>query len=154
MPSRFMARVAVRWSDQDANGHVNNARVATLLEEARLAWRADLQSISGVRLAMPTVIASLHIDFRHPVSHRIDVLIDVLLTRVGHSSYALSYVGRQDSVIVFEAQTVQVHTSTEGRTAPLPATDIAALQPLLVDVTHVGADATSASIHPSTQESQ
>ena len=26
----------LRWSDQDALGHVNNARVITLMEEARI----------------------------------------------------------------------------------------------------------------------
>ena len=33
--------VTVRWSDLDAYGHVNNAAVVTLLEEARVAalWR-------------------------------------------------------------------------------------------------------------------
>jgi acyl-CoA thioesterase FadM len=35
--SPFTTNVALRWSDMDVYGHVNNARVVTLLEEARTA---------------------------------------------------------------------------------------------------------------------
>lgn len=34
MPA-YATQVAVRWSDMDVFGHVNNARTVTLLEEAR-----------------------------------------------------------------------------------------------------------------------
>jgi acyl-CoA thioester hydrolase len=34
----FTAHVPVRWSDMDAFGHVNHARMVTLLEEARIQW--------------------------------------------------------------------------------------------------------------------
>ena len=37
MTDRFIHEVAVRWSDMDAYGHVNNARFLTLYEEARVA---------------------------------------------------------------------------------------------------------------------
>ena len=34
---RFIYDCALRWSDLDAYGHVNNARFLTLYEEARVA---------------------------------------------------------------------------------------------------------------------
>ena len=34
----FTAGVGVRWSDMDAFGHINHARMVTLMEEARIAW--------------------------------------------------------------------------------------------------------------------
>ncbi|EGD53466.1 acyl-CoA thioesterase [Gordonia neofelifaecis] len=34
----FTATVPVRWSDMDAFGHVNHARMVTLMEEARIQW--------------------------------------------------------------------------------------------------------------------
>ena len=37
-PQRYVTDVRVRYSDLDAQGHVNNARVITLLEEARVDW--------------------------------------------------------------------------------------------------------------------
>lgn len=37
-PYAFVAEVPVRWSDMDAFGHVNHARMVTLMEEARIQW--------------------------------------------------------------------------------------------------------------------
>lgn len=34
----FVAEVPVRWSDMDAFGHINHARLVTLMEEARVQW--------------------------------------------------------------------------------------------------------------------
>ncbi|ALG83429.1 acyl-CoA thioesterase [Gordonia phthalatica] len=34
----FVADVPVRWSDMDAFGHINHARMVTLMEEARIQW--------------------------------------------------------------------------------------------------------------------
>lgn len=34
----FVAEIPVRWSDMDAFGHINHARMITLMEEARVAW--------------------------------------------------------------------------------------------------------------------
>lgn len=34
----FTAHVPVRWSDMDAFGHINHARMVTLMEEARIQW--------------------------------------------------------------------------------------------------------------------
>ncbi|WP_186290569.1 acyl-CoA thioesterase [Gordonia zhaorongruii] len=34
----FVAHVPVRWSDMDAFGHINHARMVTLMEEARIEW--------------------------------------------------------------------------------------------------------------------
>ena len=34
----FVADVPVRWSDMDAFGHINHARIVTLMEEARVQW--------------------------------------------------------------------------------------------------------------------
>lgn len=34
----FVAHVPVRWSDSDPFGHINHARIVTLMEEARIQW--------------------------------------------------------------------------------------------------------------------
>ncbi|RPA12425.1 thioesterase family protein [Gordonia sp. OPL2] len=34
----FVAHVPVRWSDMDAFGHINHARMVTVMEEARIQW--------------------------------------------------------------------------------------------------------------------
>jgi acyl-CoA thioester hydrolase len=54
--TRIHVPIALRWSDLDAYGHVNNARLLTLLEEARIEvfWRG--------RGASSTPLPELHID--------------------------------------------------------------------------------------------
>jgi acyl-CoA thioesterase FadM len=34
----------VRWSDQDMLGHVNNARLITLVEECRVRWMNEIRA--------------------------------------------------------------------------------------------------------------
>ncbi|WP_166791631.1 acyl-CoA thioesterase [Cryobacterium frigoriphilum] len=113
MTEPFRARVAVRWSDQDLNGHVNNARVATLLEEARLAWRA--QALTGSdHLGSPTVVAALQLSFRRPIEFGAVVEIDVWVGRVGSRSYTLQYSGIQAGHPVLDASTVMVPLHPEN----------------------------------------
>ena len=107
MTEPFRAQVAVRWSDQDLNGHVNNARVATLLEEARLAWRAH--ALTGYdHRDSPTVVAALQLSFRRPIEFGAAVEIDVWVSRVGSKSYTLHYSGVQAGHAVLDASTVMV----------------------------------------------
>ena len=50
----------LRWSDEDALGHVNNARIVTLMEEARIRWTQP-RGDSG-RFPFGTVVASLQLE--------------------------------------------------------------------------------------------
>lgn len=111
----------MRWSDQDLNGHVNNARVATLLEEARLAWREH--ALTGYdHAASPTVVAALQLSFRRPIEFGAVVEIDVWVSRVGSKSYTLHYSGVQAGNPVLDASTVMVPVDPEhGRSRLLDA---------------------------------
>ncbi len=60
MPHRY--DVAVRWSDEDRLGHVNNSRYLTFTEDARLSWLADSPSGNSV-----IILARTDIDFARPV---------------------------------------------------------------------------------------
>ncbi|MFW0786193.1 thioesterase family protein [Gordonia sp. CPCC 206044] len=43
----FVAEVGVRWSDMDAFGHINHARMVTLMEEARIEWLRSARESGG-----------------------------------------------------------------------------------------------------------
>lgn len=69
--SRYIHHVPLRWSDMDVYGHVNNARILTLYEEARVALffvgarRKGLTSFEeGI------VIARHEVDYLRPVDYR------------------------------------------------------------------------------------
>ncbi|MGW3467282.1 acyl-CoA thioesterase [Saccharopolyspora sp. NPDC000995] len=67
----FVAKVALRWSDMDAFGHVNHARTITLLEEARaelLFTEAQRQGLLGLTEGM--VVARVVIDYHSPLLYQ------------------------------------------------------------------------------------
>lgn len=65
----FVAEVGVRWSDMDAFGHVNHARMVTLMEEARIAW---LLSAGEDHAPLITSAMIVHVDIRYQAQLRHD----------------------------------------------------------------------------------
>ncbi|GAA4897810.1 acyl-CoA thioesterase [Actinomycetospora straminea] len=64
----YVADVAVRWSDQDAYGHVNHARVVTLLEDARTGLLFDAATRAGVAaFEAGLLVAALDVAYRRPI---------------------------------------------------------------------------------------
>lgn len=98
--------VPVRWADLDAYGHVNNAAVMTLLEEARIAafWPVPEEQtdgagaapiplpVGGVGSPVQTVIASQRIEYARPLGHRRDgVVVRLWISRLGGASLSVDY---------------------------------------------------------------
>jgi acyl-CoA thioester hydrolase len=68
---RFVARVPLRWTDQDSYRHLNNASVVTLLEEARIGLFFEAAVAAGVGgFATGLLVAGLHVDYRRQVAYR------------------------------------------------------------------------------------
>jgi acyl-CoA thioester hydrolase len=64
----YVNDVAVRWSDQDAYGHVNHARVVTLLEDARTGLLFDAAARAGVAaFEAGLLVATLDVAYRRPI---------------------------------------------------------------------------------------
>lgn len=82
------SRLAVRWGDMDALGHVNNAAYFRYFEQARIEWYAalGLGALGGTGAGM--VIADAHAEFRRPV--RYPAVLDVAMG--GHSPGRSSFV--------------------------------------------------------------
>ena len=96
----------LRWSDEDALGHVNNARIVTLMEEARLRWTRP-RGKAG-RFPHGTVVASLRLDYLRPLHYQPTMLIQLCVVRIGTKSFSLRHVGLQDGQPVFDGTTVMV----------------------------------------------
>lgn len=92
MPA-FSTEVAVRWSDMDVFGHVNNARTITLIEEAR----TELLFAGGVQrtandLSRGVVVARLTVHYRRPLVYSgTPVPLRVWVTDVRAASFDLDY---------------------------------------------------------------
>lgn len=106
-PAALDVPVAVRWTDLDAYGHVNNAAMVRLLEEARIEafWQPPAEQIalgarrppaalpvSGAGSALSTVIASQRIEYVRSLGHRRDgVVVRLWLSRIGGASLDVDY---------------------------------------------------------------
>ncbi|MCO4251187.1 acyl-CoA thioesterase [Pseudarthrobacter raffinosi] len=125
----FRCEIAVRWSDQDANGHVNNARVVTLMEEARLLWLNQHAVAAGVgSFTDPKFVVALTVNYLKPISYGPALVLLLTTGRIGNRSFTVSYEGLQDSNTVFRASTVLVPIDTgSGRPRALTDEEIAYL---------------------------
>jgi acyl-CoA thioester hydrolase len=125
---RLHVPIRLRWSDLDAYGHVNNAEMLRLLEEARIEafWTPDpgaVQSAAGASTAVLdgrpgsdtlTLIARQEIEYLAPVPYlRQPVDIQLWLGRLGGASLEVCYevrspVGTEPGVLFTRAATTIV----------------------------------------------
>jgi acyl-CoA thioester hydrolase len=111
--------VAVRWSDQDPNGHVNNAQVVTLIEEARVQWRLAAVAEGSLDPHFVALVANINLDYRRPVFFGPELAVTVGVRAVGTRSYTLHFAAHQSETLVFEATTVMVVIGTDERSREL-----------------------------------
>ncbi len=92
MPA-YTTKIAVRWSDMDAFGHVNNARIVTLLEEARTEWIFGAGAQAGAAdLARGVVVARLLVHYRRPlVFSAIPAAVRMWVSELRSASFDLDY---------------------------------------------------------------
>ena len=92
MTERFIYDVAVRWSDMDAYGHVNNARFLTLYEEARVAMFFVAARAQGLTTFEDGIVISRHeIDYLRPVDYGDPVRIELWISELRAASFTVAY---------------------------------------------------------------
>ncbi|HXV11076.1 MAG TPA: thioesterase family protein [Burkholderiales bacterium] len=79
-------RLAIRWSDMDANGHVNNAAFFTYFEQTRIEW---LQSIAAQTTAdgHGPVVKKASCTYFLPVSHPAMLELKLFVGKPGRTSF-------------------------------------------------------------------
>lgn len=78
--ARFIARCAMRWSDMDAYGHVNNAAYLAYLEQARVSMFFDRydSTFEGGTVVSHHEITYLRPVVYHPEPLRLELWVDTL----------------------------------------------------------------------------
>ena len=142
---RITVPVQMRWSDIDGYGHVNNAAMFTLLEEARIAtfWAGDSPGdgdqpskvlTAGTDSASHTLVARQEIEYLAPLSYsQQPVGVQLWIGRIGGASLEVCYeVYSPQQVLCAKAATSIVMVDAgSGRPRRLTATERSALEPLL-----------------------
>jgi acyl-CoA thioester hydrolase len=105
----YWARIEVRYSDLDVQGHVNNATFFTYFEQARVAYFADMRAhFEAARAArgeagtvtwtsnaatpdLPFVIASASCAYKRPIPGLAPVYVGIRCAGVSHAAIEMQY---------------------------------------------------------------
>ncbi|BCJ70600.1 thioesterase [Catellatospora sp. IY07-71] len=106
---RFTYHCALRWSDLDAYGHVNNARFLTLYEEARVAMMFVGAREAGVTSFEEGIVVSRHeVDYLRPVDYGDPVRIELWVEDLRPSRFTVAYELFDGDLLASRAKSVLV----------------------------------------------
>ncbi|GIF99229.1 thioesterase family protein [Catellatospora sp. NPDC049111] len=106
---RFTYHCALRWSDLDAYGHVNNARFLTLYEEARVAMMFVGAREAGVTSFEDGIVVSRHeVDYLRPIDYGDPVRIELWIEDLKPSRFTVCYELFDGDLLASRARSVLV----------------------------------------------
>lgn len=121
---RFTIRLEVRYSDLDAQGHLNHARYFSFMEQARFKYIMALGLWSDMRdfNAVGQIVAEATCTYKRPVLLDQVVEVGVRVSRMGSKSMELEYRMMVGDVEVATGRTVQVaYDYAASRSILIPA---------------------------------
>ena len=106
---RLTTDVAVRFSDTDALGHVNNANYLSFLESARIDYLRRVLGRTKVE-DFGVIIARVEIDYKSPAYHHETLVVGCRVSEVGGASIKMDYriEDKATGRLVAEAKSVMV----------------------------------------------
>jgi acyl-CoA thioester hydrolase len=131
--TRYHYDAAVRWSDLDAYGHVNNARFLTLYEEARVAMFFTGARAQGLTSFQEGIVIARHeVDYLRPVDHGHPVRIEMWISELRTSRFTVAYELFDQGVPASRARSVCVpYNLAEGFPRRLSGAERDFLEPYL-----------------------
>ncbi|MEV4630077.1 thioesterase family protein [Micromonospora sp. NPDC049523] len=141
--ARYVYHCALRWSDLDAYGHVNNARFLTLYEEARVALMFVGGRAWGLSSFVEGVVIARHeVDYLRPVDYALGrataeqapmVRVELWVEEIKASRFTIGYELFDGEVLASKARSVLVPYDLEhGRPRRLTEDERAFLRPYLL----------------------
>ena len=122
-------RIAIRWGDMDAMGHVNNTVYFRYMEQARINWFEALVPRDQAWASIGIVIVNASCNFKKPINYPGTVEVKVFVGAPGGSSVATSYeILLNDEVHADGAATVVFVDAREQKPLRIPQTIREALQ--------------------------
>ena len=93
----FPASVAIptRFADLDLQGHVNNAAVPIILQEARVDFNKVLD-MRGQLGSLRPMVAGITIEYAAELTHPGEIEILTGISKIGRTSFTLQQVARQN----------------------------------------------------------
>jgi len=88
---RHRTRLEVRLGDLDPFGHVNNAVIATYVEQGRVLYLRDVLGTGADPVSMPFILAMLQIDYLSQVMFNDSVEVGSRVDWIGRTSIGMSH---------------------------------------------------------------
>ncbi|MBM4423551.1 MAG: acyl-CoA thioesterase [Chloroflexi bacterium] len=120
---RFSTPLEVRYSDLDAQGHLNHAKYFSFMEQARFKYilALGLWSDTDDFNAVGQIVAEAACAYKRPVMLGQVVEVGVRVSRVGNKSMIMEYEMRVEGEEVAAGRTVQVaYDYSAGQSIPIP----------------------------------
>lgn len=125
MPAfRFYLPIEVRYGDLDPQGHVNNARYLTYLEQARISYVRHLGLWDGRSFSdIGFILADIQVTFRAPILFGQKIQVGLRVSRLGNKSLTMEHrledtqTGQELATASAALVTYDYHTQT---TVPIP----------------------------------
>ena len=106
---RFFHPTEVRYGDLDPQGHVNNAKYLTYMEQARIAYVKALDIWKGGSfLSLGIILADIKITFQAPMTYGQNVSVGVRVTRLGNKSITMEHIIQDSDTRLVMAQATAI----------------------------------------------
>ena len=117
---RHRTRIEVRFRDIDSFGHVNNAVIASYVEQARIRYLQDVVRVDPVG-KMPLILGMLKIDYLSPIFLEDDVQVGSRIDWIGRTSIAMSHLLKaQDRELARSSSVLVAYDYANARPMPVP----------------------------------
>ncbi|HLE16020.1 MAG TPA: thioesterase family protein [Anaerolineales bacterium] len=125
MPSfRYYHPIEVRYGDLDPQGHVNNARYLTYMEQARISYIQQLGLWQGDSfLDVGVILADAQVIFKESIQYGQPLRVGVRVSRLGVKSLTMEYQiedAGDGRALATGATVLVAYDYRRGRSLPLP----------------------------------
>jgi acyl-CoA thioester hydrolase len=122
---RFYHPIEVRYGDLDPQGHLNNAKYMTYMEQARIHYVKHLGLWDGGSfLSIGFILAEAQITFKASVTFGQAVQVGVRVTRLGNKSLDMVYRmedAQTGKELASGSSVLVTYDYQSGKTMPIPA---------------------------------
>lgn len=120
----FHHLIEVRYGDLDPQGHVNNAKYLSYMEQGRVFYLKQLKLWEGGSfMNMGIILADVHITFKKAIQFGDPVRVGVRISRLGNKSMDSEYIledARDATLFATGTSVLVAYDYLNRRTIPIP----------------------------------
>ncbi len=120
----FFHLIEVRYGDLDPQGHVNNAKFLTYIEQARIFYLKQLKLWEGGSFqSLGIILADIHITFKKAVQFGDPIRVGVHISDMGNKSMTAEYRledARDASLFATGSSVLVAFDYQNNRSIPIP----------------------------------